>query len=765
MSTTTIERALERLDIGIEGMSCASCVGRVERALAKLPEVSSASVNLATNRATVMVSDRAAALPAIAQAVEAAGYTAILPQADPHAGHHAAAGHQHDDEAEDGLRRDAVIAGALTLPLFILEMGSHFYPPFHHWLLGLVPQSSLHILYFVLATAVVFGPGRRFLAKGIPALLRGAPEMNALVAIGTLASWGYSSVAVFLPQFLPEASRQVYFEAAAVIVTLILVGRLLEARSRGRAGAAIKALASLQAPRARRVGPDGSSEIPLDAVQLGDVLEVRPGDRVPVDGVVVSGGAHMDESMLTGEPLPVARREGDPVVGGTIATNGSLRMRAEKIGADTMLAQIIRLVEDAQADKLPIQVLVDKVTYWFVPAVIGLAVITFGFWMLLGPEPRFAMALVNAVAVLIIACPCAMGLATPTSILVGSGRAAAMGILFRRGEALQSLGAVRHVAFDKTGTLTAGRPSLVAIRTAAGFEDTDVLRLAASVESNSEHPLGAAMVDAAKWQGLTLAEPRGFVAQAGHGVSGEIDGVAVAVGSSRMMAAVGADAAALHAEATALAEDGASPVYVAIGGRLAGLIAIADDLKPGASDAVAALRRQGIAVTMITGDNHRTAASIARRLGIDRVEAEILPADKGAIVRRLQADSGPVAFVGDGINDAPALAAADVGIAMGTGTEVAMESADVVLVGGDPRGVGRAIALSRATTRNIGENLFWAFGYNVVLIPVAAGALYPAFGITLSPMLAAGAMALSSVFVVSNALRLRTMRINGEDGR
>ncbi|SFZ81919.1 Cu+-exporting ATPase [Devosia enhydra] len=757
---SAVTSAATRIDIDVKGMTCASCVGRVERAITKLPDVRSASVNLATGRATVMVDNRETAVPAITAAIEAAGYEAVPHEQRAASG--AAHDHRHEDE-DSGLLRDLSIAAALTLPLFMLEMGSHLVPGMHHWLLGLVPQATLNIAYFALATAVLFGPGFRFLAKGIPALLRGAPEMNALVAIGTLAAWSYSSIATFLPTLLPAGQGGVYFEAAAVIVTLILLGRLLEARARGRAGEAIRAIAQLQAPRARRVEAGVVLDIPAEAIAVGDILEVRPGDRVPVDGTIISGASHIDESMLTGEPVPVSRSPGDTAIGGSIATNGSFRFRAERIGADTTLAQIIRLVEDAQADKLPIQLLVDKITYWFVPAVLGLSILTLGVWLVLTGDVSLAMT--HAVAVLIIACPCAMGLATPTSILVGSGRAAALGVLFRRGDALQGLGGVRHVAFDKTGTMTVGRPELTGIAMAEGFDEADALRLAASAEQNSEHPLGDALVRAAKVRGLSLAPADSFAATAGHGISARIDGHEILVGAARHLAAEGITTTALADAAAKFSGIGASPVYLAIDGRLAALFAISDTLKPSAAAAVRQLRGRGIGVTMITGDNARTAAAIAETLGIADVRAEVLPGDKADIVNALRSANGRVAFVGDGINDAPALAAADIGIAMGTGTEIAMESADVVLVGGDPMGVPKAIALSRATTRNIAENLIWAFGYNVLLIPVAAGLLYPAFGLSLSPMLAAGAMALSSVFVVGNALRLRGVNIGGEAGR
>ncbi|WP_429130132.1 copper-translocating P-type ATPase [Ensifer sp. 4252] len=613
-------------------------------------------------------------------------------------------------------------------------------------------------LQFVLTTLVLFGPGLRFYQKGIPALLRLAPDMNSLVAIGTAAAWGYSVVATFASGLLPEGTANVYYEAAAVIVTLILLGRVLEARAKGRTSEAIKHLMGLQAKTARVVRDGETIEIPLADVHAGDTVLVRPGDRVPVDGTVVDGNSYVDESMITGEPVPVEKLAGADVVGGTINKTGSFTFRATKVGADTVLAQIIRMVEQAQGAKLPIQSLVDKVTAWFVPAVIAIAAITFAIWLIFGPDPALSFALVNGVAVLIIACPCAMGLATPTSIMVGTGRAAEMGVLFRKGEALQTLRNAEIIAVDKTGTLTKGRPELTDLDTSAGFERSDVLALVAAVETRSEHPIAEAIVEAAKAEGIAIAAPANFEAVPGFGASATVKGRTVHVGADRLMTKLNLDVSVFADQAARLGSEGKSPLYASIDGKLAAIIAVADPIKETTPQAIRMLHDLGLKVAMITGDNRRTAEAIAAKLGIDEVIAEVLPDGKVAALKRLKADGRAVAFVGDGINDAPALAEADVGLAIGTGTDVAIESADVVLMSGDLLGVPNAIALSKATIRNIKENLFWAFGYNAVLIPVAAGALYPAYGLLLSPIFAAGAMALSSVFVLGNALRLRGFR-------
>jgi Cu+-exporting ATPase len=743
--------APRKLEIAVRGMTCASCVRRVENAILRVPGVLAASVNLATERASVDLLGGEPQQAAVLRAIETAGYTAQTA---------AGAGTAEAREADkvDELRRlqrDVVIATLLTLPLFVLEMGPHLFPSLHHWLMATVPTETLYLLYFALATAVMFGPGRRFLVKGFPALFRGAPDMNSLVALGTSAAYGYSVVVTFAPQLLPTVAHNIYYEAAAVIVTLILVGRLLEARAKGRTSQAIKRLVGLQAKSARVVKNGAVVEVPLEAVAVGDVIVIRPGEKVPVDGEVTEGSSFVDEAMISGEPVPVAKAQGDAVIGGTINKTGSFRFRATKVGADTMLAQIIRLVEEAQGSKLPIQLLVDQVTAWFVPAVMAVAAATFTVWAIFGPEPAYTFAMVNAVAVLIVACPCAMGLATPTSIMVGTGRGAEIGVLFRKGDALQQLRAARVVALDKTGTLTKGRPELTDLLAAPECDEDEVLALVAAVEAQSEHPIAEAIVTAAGQRGLALTSPSAFEAVPGYGVKAIVAGRRVEVGADRFMAKLGYNLAAFAADIDRLADEGKTPLFAAIDGKIAAAIAVADPVKPTSRQAVAQLHAMGIRIAMITGDNHRTAEAIGRALGIDQVIAEVLPAGKVAALHRLREGGDIVAFVGDGINDAPALAEADIGIAIGTGTDVAIESAGVVLVGGDLLSVVNAIALSRATMRNIKQNLFWAFGYNVLLIPVAAGLLYPAFGLLLSPMLGAGAMALSSVFVLTNALRLR----------
>jgi Cu+-exporting ATPase len=743
--------APRKLEIAIQGMTCASCVRRVENAILKVPGVLTASVNLATERASVELLGGEAQQSAVLKAIEAAGYATQIAE-----GAGTAEAREAGQADELGrLQRDVVIAAFLTLPLFMLEMGAHLFPPLHHWLMATVSTETLYLLYFALATAVMFGPGRRFLVKGFPALLRGVPDMNSLVALGTSAAYGYSVVVTFAPQLLPPVAHNIYYEAAAVIVTLILVGRLLEARAKGRTSQAIKRLVGLQAKSARVMKDGAVVEVPLEAVVTGDVIVIRPGEKVPVDGEVTEGSSFVDEAMISGEPIPVAKAAGDTVIGGTINKTGSFRFRATKVGADTMLAQIIRLVEEAQGSKLPIQLLVDQITAWFVPAVMVVAAVTFAAWSLFGPEPAYTFAMVSAVAVLIIACPCAMGLATPTSIMVGTGRGAEIGVLFRKGDALQQLRAARVVALDKTGTLTKGRPELTDLLAAPGYNEAEVLALVAAVEAQSEHPIAEAIVTAAQQSGLTLASPSAFEAVPGYGVKAVVDGRRVEVGADRFMAKLGYDLAGFAVGIDRLADEGKTPLFAALDGKVAAAIAVADPIKPTSRQAVEQLHAMGVKVAMITGDNRRTAEAIGRALGIDQVIAEVLPEGKVAALHRLREGGNTLAFVGDGINDAPALAEADIGIAIGTGTDVAIESAGVVLVGGDLLGVVNAVALSKATMRNIKQNLFWAFGYNVLLIPVAAGLFYPVSGLLLSPMLGAAAMALSSVFVLTNALRLR----------
>ena len=738
-------------DLAVEGMSCASCVGRVERALAAVPGVSAASVNLATERATV----RGSADPdLLIAALRKAGYEARVQSAQQGPSPEAEA--RKDAEARD-LARQVTRAALLTAPVFVLEMGGHLVPALHHWIGATVGMQASWMLQFVLTTLVLFGPGLRFYTKGLPALARGAPDMNALVAVGSLAAYGYSLVATFLPGALPAGTVNVYYEAAAVIVTLILLGRLLEARAKGRTSDAIRRLVGL-APKTARLRRDGQvQEVPVADLRTGYILEIRPGERIPVDGVVTEGDSHVDESMITGEPVPVAKAPGSPLTGGTVNQTGALALRATAVGGDTVLAQIIRLVEQAQGAKLPIQSAVDRITLWFVPAVMTLAVLTFGVWLLFGPDPALSFALVNAVAVLIIACPCAMGLATPTSIMVATGRGAELGVLFRKGDALQHLRDTAVVALDKTGTLTEGRPALTDLVPAPGFDRATVLAHVAAVESKSEHPVARAMVEAAQADQLALPPVTGFQSVTGYGASASVAGRRVDIGADRYMERLGLSVDSFAETAETLAAEGKSPLYAALDGQLAAILAVSDPIKPSTPQAIRALHDLGLKIVLLTGDNARTARAVADRLGIDEVQAALLPEGKVEALRLLQRQHGPVAFVGDGINDAPALATADTGIAIGTGTDVAIEAADVVLMSGNLQGVPTAIALSQAAIRNIRQNLFWAFAYNAALIPVAAGALYPAFGLLLSPVFAAGAMALSSVFVLANALRLRRL--------
>ena len=750
------------ISLPIEGMSCASCVGRVERALKAVPGVTDAVVNLATERATIQGTADAGALIA---AIENAGYgSQVIGTAAAIGGRDENAERAENKDAERrGLTRDFMIAAVLTAPIILIEMGSHLVPGVHDLIVSTIGMQPSWYIQFVLTTLVLFIPGIRFYGKGLPALWRFAPDMNSLVAVGSLAAYGYSLVATFAPGFLPAGTINIYFEAAAVIVTLILLGRLLETRAKGRSSEAIKRLSRLRGKTAR-VRRDGETvDLPIGSVAYGDIVEVRPGERLPVDGQVVEGSSYVDESMITGEPIPVSKSLNSEVVGGTVNQKGAFSFRATAVGDNTVLSKIIRMVEEAQGSKLPIQALVDKVTMWFVPAVFTVAVLTFAAWLTFGSTPALTMALVNAIAVLIIACPCAMGLATPTSIMVGTGRGAELGILFRKGEALQLLKDAKVVALDKTGTLTEGQPALTDLELADGFDRRAVLSLVAAVEAKSEHPIAGAIVDAAIAEGISLPAVSEFESVTGFGVKAKVDGKRVKIGADRYMAELGHDVAAFFKIAERFGDEGKSPFYVAIDGKLAAIISVADPVKQATPAAIKALHALGLKVAMITGDNARTSGAVAALLEIDEVVAEVLPDGKADAIRRLRAKYGKVAFVGDGINDAPALAEADVGLAIGTGTDIAIEAADVVLMSGSLQGVPNAIALSKATIGNIRQNLFWAFAYNTALIPVAAGLLYPAYGILLSPVFAAGAMALSSVFVVGNALRLRTFTMaNGQ---
>ncbi|MCD4510741.1 heavy metal translocating P-type ATPase [Brucella pseudogrignonensis] len=743
-------------DLAIEGMSCASCVSKVEKALNAVPGVTRASVNLATERAHVELAGQVP-LGDLVKAVETAGYEARSLEEARSDAKQETQSDKRDAEALE-LKKNVILAAVLTLPVFILEMGSHIVPAVHMFVMDTIGMQNSWYFQFLLTTLVLFGPGMRFFKKGIPALLRAAPDMNSLVVVGTAAAWGFSVVATFWPDILPAGTVNVYFEAAAVIVTLILIGRYLEARAKGRTSAAISRLVGLQAKSARVLRNGDAIDVPLEDVRVGDIVQVRPGEKVPVDGEVIEGSSFVDESMITGEPVPVAKEEGAEVVGGTINKTGAFTFRATKVGRDMVISQIVRMVEDAQADKLPIQAKVDKVTGWFVPAVMAAAVLTFIAWLVIGGTAMMGYALVNAIAVVIIACPCAMGLATPTSIMVGTGRAAEFGVLFRRGDALQTLRDASVIAVDKTGTLTQGKPALAHFAVVDGIDKDEALALVAAVEARSEHPIADAIVTAAKEKGLKLADVSAFESVPGFGLKASVSGREVAIGADRYMAKLGLDVAVFADDASRLGDEGQTPLYAAIDGKLAAIITVADPMKETTPAAIAAMHEQGLKVAMITGDNRRTAQAIAKRLGIDEVVAEVLPDGKVEALKRLSAGGKRIAFVGDGINDAPALASADVGIAIGTGTDIAIESADVVLMSGDLRGVVNAIAISKATIRNISENLFWAFAYNVALIPVAAGILYPFTGTLLSPVLAAGAMALSSIFVLSNALRLRSFK-------
>ncbi len=726
----------QHISLSIDGMHCASCVARVEAALRNAPGVLSSHVNLLEGKAGVetlgRVTDLENAITDLGFAVSVSGTAAPTDR--------------HALEAKEQFR-NFLIAGALTLPVFILEMGGHLIPAFHHWIMQTIGLPTSWTIQFVLTTFVLIWPGRGFFTAGLPALRRMAPDMNALVVLGTGAAWAFSTVALFAPDILPIGSRAVYFEAAAVIITLILLGRWLEARAKSQTGTAIKALIGLQ-PRSARVLRDGvQQDIPIAQVVAGDVLMIRPGEKVPTDAVVQSGTSFIDESMVTGEPVAVEKGAGDMLVGGTINGNGALTIEATAVGADTVLARIVALVQDAQGARLPVQDLVNTVTRWFVPAVMGVATMTVLGWLLFGPAPALSYALVAGVSVLIVACPCAMGLATPTAIMVGTGRAATLGVLFRRGDALQALQGVQVVAFDKTGTLTLGKPVVTEVTGLHGDPEA-MLRAAAAVEAQSEHPLAQAIVSAVEG---TLPTVTDFEAILGHGLRGHVEGQDVLVGAVRLMTREGIDTAAFDAPVQGLAEKGQTPVLVAIDGVAAGVIGLADEVRPDAGPVVKSLQEQGLRVVMITGDTAAAGETVGAALGITEVIAGVVPEGKVDAVRNLQAGGAKVVFVGDGINDAPALATADVGVAIGTGTDVAVESADVVLMSGDPHGVVNAITMSRATMRNIKQNLGWAFGYNIALIPVAAAGM-------LSPALAAGAMALSSVLVVSNALRLRKIK-------
>ncbi|AMQ87457.1 heavy metal translocating P-type ATPase [Marinobacter sp. LQ44] len=744
---------VQSADIPVIGMTCGSCVSRIERALNKQPGMVKASVNLTTQKAFVEFLPDTLSVPRIHRAIRDAGYEPQEPDASSET-------EEQDREGID-LRRKVIFAAALTIPVVLIAMGK-MVPALEALYVSVLPHRGWMAIEWLLTTPVLFYAGLRFFRSGYTELRHANPGMNSLVMIGTSAAYFYSVAALLVPGFFPAGTAESYFEAAAVIVTLILLGRYFEHIAKGRTSEAIKKLLQLQAKTARVIRDGEAVEVPIEAVVPDDRIQVRPGERVPVDGVVEEGQSYVDESMISGEPVPVAKQKDAELVGGTINKNGSLTFRATRVGADTVLAQIIRMVESAQADKPPIQALADKIAGIFVPVVIVLAILTFITWFSFGPEPALSFAFVTTVSVLLIACPCAMGLATPTAIMVGTGKGAEMGVLFRKGAALETLSRMDTIVLDKTGTLTRGQPELTDLILVEGRED-EVLAWVAAVETESEHPIGEAIVKGARDRGLTLPAISEFQAEPGYGIQAQVAGRRINVGADRYMRRLGIDLASVADDAVSLAEKAKSPLYVAVDGRLAALIAVADPLKDGSVEAIAALKSSGLSVAMLTGDNRATAEAIARQAGIERVLAEVLPDQKAAEVKRLQEEGARVAFVGDGINDAPALAQADVGIAIGTGTDIAIEAGDVVLMRGDLRGIVDAAALSRRTRKTILGNFVWAYGYNLALIPVAAGVLFPFTGYLLNPMLAAGAMSLSSVFVVTNSLRLG--RFKPDSGR
>ena len=741
------------LSLPVIGMTCASCVNRIERFLNRTDGITLATVNLASERATVRYDPAVADRSGIVKAIEAAGYEVAREWPTSGAGGETAADATDErDLARAAERRELGWQALAATAAGVAMMAIMLWPGGAPW-----PMENINVWLLAPATFVQFVLGSRFYRAALRALRHGQANMDTLVVVGTSAAYLYSLLVTLLPEVFVTAGLPpvTYFDSAAVIIGLVLLGRFLEARARGETAGAVRELMELRPPTARVFRDGMERDIAIDDVRVGDLVRVRPGEKVPVDGVVVEGRSAVNESMLTGESLPVEKLPGAEVIGATLNGTGSLVFRATRVGRDTTLGQIVRLVEQAQGSKAPIQRLADAVTGWFVPAVMAIALVTFAAWLVLGPDPRVTFALSSAIAVLIIACPCAMGLATPTAIMVATGKGAKAGMLIRNGEALERAERLTSIVFDKTGTLTVGQPAVTDVIPAAGVEADDLLVVAASAERGSEHPLAAAVVTRAERSGLALRGADEFDAVPGHGVGARVDGRDVVVGNARLMEERGVDIGPLAPVADAAAAAGQTPVFVAVEGKPYGLLTIADVVKPESAEAVRQLRAMGLEVWMLSGDRHATAAAVAAQIGIENVLGEVLPGAKAEKIEELQRAGKVVAMVGDGINDAPALATADLGIAIGTGADVALEASDVTLVGADPRGVPAAVALSRRTMRIVRQNLVWAFGYNVVLIPVAMGVLYPFTGVLLSPVLGAGAMALSSVSVVSNSLRLR----------
>ncbi|HDH11708.1 MAG TPA: copper-translocating P-type ATPase [Nitrospirae bacterium] len=743
------EVGAEKVSLKITGMTCASCVTKIEDALKACPGVIRADVNLGSSSANIEYLPSMTDMESLGKSIESVGYKVSAEDAP---------SKEEDAKLREyrTLFRKFIVAAVISLPVVVVS-----YPQFFP-LLRDMDMNTLRLLWIgasVLTIPALVYSGSSFFKGAVAAFRHRSADMNTLIALGTGMAWLFSTVVVLFPDIFPENAREPYFDVVSVVIGLVVLGQALELRAKGRTSEAIKKLMGLQAKTARVIREGKELDIPIEEVLVGDVIIVRPGEKIPVDGELVEGHSSVDESMLTGEPLPAEKKEGDEVIGGTINKTGAFKFKATKVGKDTALAQIIKMVQDAQGSKAPIQKLADTVSGYFVPVVMVIAVASFVLWYDVGPEPRIIMALLASVTTLIVACPCALGLATPTSLMIGVGKAAENGILIRNGEAIQVASALDTVVLDKTGTITIGRPTLTDVINSEGFNEEEIIGYAASLEKNSEHPLAEAILEGAKSRSIAPSDPKDFKAIPGHGVEGIVDGHKIDLGNRKLMDMIGADSGALMENSDRLAGEGKTPMFISIDGKAAGVIAVSDPLKEDSIEAIQKLKGLGVEVVMISGDNKRTAEAIAKKVGIERVLAEVLPEDKAREVKKLQMEGRKVAFVGDGINDAPALARADVGMAIGTGTDVAIEASDITLIKGSLLGIAAAFNISKSTMKNVKENLFGAFFYNTALIPVAAGILYPVWGITINPILAGAAMALSSVTVVSNANRLRFLKV------